>query len=125
MRTFVYTGTEQRSVNPFRPGTEYGEADIIVMYVDAVIEEGKAEESYYRQKAYVGLQKAIAQDDARNAPNERSAKAAVDSATAGDVSVLENLRADLAIARARAKCVRVVLNAMYGSVYEGEEQHDE
>lgn len=125
MRTFVYTGTEQHKVNPFRPGTEYGEADIIVMYVDAVIEEGKAEESYYRQKAYVGLQRAIAQDDARNAPNERSAKAQVDLAISSPVSVLDELRADLAVARARAKCVRVVLNAMYGSVYEGEEQHDE
>ena len=125
MRTFVYTGTEQHKVNPFRPGTEYGEADIIVMYVDAVIEEAKFEEMYYRQKGFLAVNKAIAQDDARNAPNERTAKAAVDSATAGDVSVLENLRADLAVARARAKCVRVVLNAMYGSVYEGEEQHDE
>ena len=123
--TFVYSGTETHKVNPFRPGAEYDEHAIVAMFVDAVIAEAKFEEMYYRQKGFLAVNKAIAQDDARNAPNERTAKAAVDSATAGDVSVLENLRADLAVARARAKCVRVVLTAMYGSVYEGEEQRDE
>ena len=123
MRTFVYTGP-QHAANPFRPGTEYGEADIVVMFVDAVLAEAEAEEKYYRHKGNLAVTKAMAQDDARGAPNERSAKAAVDSATASDTFKLENLRADLAAARARAKCVRVVLNAMYGSVYEGEEQHD-
>ena len=120
---FTYTGT--REDTPFRPGIEYGEAEVIVMYVDAVIEEGKLEAAYYRQKGTLGLEKSIAQTEARGAPNDRVFKTNVDAAVASDEFDLQTLRASLAAARAKAKALRVVINAMYGTVYESEEVNDD